>query len=146
MRFSNKFNVILIVFFSSFCLTSSGQGDWDTGGNNLLSTGTFGSSSNFDILFQTDGINRMRLMETGNTTIDGYTIPHDGHLGLSLTPSFFGTTGAAREPYSLLHLNGFQNNPAGPQAFGYRDCLPTASRPARGTRPRSTGQKRSTIY
>lgn len=113
----------IIIFFTmpktTFCQTP----DWNTGGNNLGQTGILGNNFNFDILFQTDGINRMQLMETGNTTIDGYTVPYDGHLGLSITPSFFGTTGAGRAPFSLLHLNGEGNSVFGPQDLGYRDWM-----------------------
>ena len=89
----------------------------------MFQTGILGNSANFDIIFRTDGINRMQLMETGNTTIDGYTVPYDGHLGLSITPSFFGTTGAGRAPFSLLHLNGEGNSVFGPQDLGYREWM-----------------------
>lgn len=100
------------------------QGQWDPNGNPLTQTGILGVTTNFDILFQTDGINRMQLMESGNTTIDGYTKDYDGHLGLSLTPGFFGTGTGSAVPFSLLHLNGTGNNASGPQVLGYRDCLP----------------------
>ncbi len=103
-------NWILIIAIFSITQSQIYSQDWNTGGNNLFQTGILGNSANFDIIFRTDGINRMQLMETGNTTIDGYTVPYDGHLGLSITPSFFGTTGAGRAPFSLLHLNGEGNS------------------------------------
>ncbi|MFT7078909.1 MAG: hypothetical protein ACJAZC_000437 [Cryomorphaceae bacterium] len=107
------------------CLLSLNQvSGQSTSGNNNPGFGNFlGYNGAQDLDFRTNNIDRMRLMETGNTTIDGYTVPAGGHLGLSLTPSFFGTTGTSRVPYSLLHLNGFQNNAGGPQAAGYRDWM-----------------------
>lgn len=113
--------MILAVFVS---ITTIAQTlDWNTGGNALPTTGILGSTTNFDILFQTDGINRMRLMETGTATINGYSIDYDGHLGLSLTPAFFGTGSGGSTPFSLLHLNGTGNSGFGPQQLGYRDWM-----------------------
>ena len=77
--------MILAVFVS--ITTIAQTPDWNTGGNTLSQSGILGTGDNFDILFETDGINRMRLMETDNATIDGYTVPVGGHLGLSLTPA-----------------------------------------------------------
>ena len=114
------FTVAVLIFMVS----AVAQGQWDPNGNPLTQTGILGVTTNFDILFQTDGINRMQLMESGNTTIDGYTKDYDGHLGLSLTPGFFGTGTGSAVPFSLLHLNGTGNNASGPQVLGYRDCLP----------------------
>ena len=112
-----------ILLFGSSTLKSQSF-DWNISGNTLFGTGILGNSANFDILFRTDGVNRMQLMESGNTTIDGYTKDYDGHLGLSLTPGFFGTGTGSAVPFSLLHLNGTGNNASGPQVLGYRDCLP----------------------
>jgi len=113
----------LLILIAVFTFQNRLSGQWDESGNPLLNTGLFGSTTNWDILFVTDNVNRMQLMETGTTTIDGYSIDYDGHLGLSLTPSFFGTGTAGRIPYSLLHLNGTGNNAGGAQEFGYRDWM-----------------------
>jgi len=119
-----KWLFILAIFLFGSSTLKSQSFDWNTSGNTLIGTGILGNSANFDILFRTDGVNRMQLMETGTTTIDGYSIDYDGHLGLSLTPAFFGTGTGSAIPYSILHLNGTGNNAGGPQQFGYRDCLP----------------------
>lgn len=73
--------------------------------------------------FRTNDITRMRMMQTGTNTIDGYTINNSGFVGLTIDPTFHGTTGAGAKPYSLLHLNGQWNAPWGPQEGGYRPWM-----------------------
>ena len=90
---------------------------WPTG--NVVNPGEFlGSINNQALNFRTNGVNRMRLMETGVNTVEGYTYNHDGFLMLSMDPNGFNY-----KPFSLLHLNGLGNHSWGPQPFGYRDWM-----------------------
>jgi hypothetical protein len=114
-----KFIFLFLLFTESTCLL--GQVTIDN--NNPFPGSFLGWNGAQDLDFRTNNINRMRLMETGTATIDGYNIDYDGHLGLSLTPSFFGTGLVSDVPFSLLHLNGFNNNANGPQQLGYRDWM-----------------------
>jgi hypothetical protein len=113
----------LIISVSLFFISSLVFGQ-STGDNTPLFGKFLGyDAAGIDLDFRTNNIDRMRLMETGNATIAGYTVPVDGHLGLSLDPTFFGTGVTGREPYSLLHLNGGLNAAGGPQTQGYRDWM-----------------------
>jgi uncharacterized coiled-coil protein SlyX len=84
-----------------------------------LQTGVLGNSANFDILFRTDNVNRMRLMETGTYNVDGYNIDNSGFLYLGLTPSAL----TNREAQSVLHIDGTGNNQGLPQTLGFRDWM-----------------------
>jgi hypothetical protein len=56
---------------------------------------------NFPIDWYTDAIQRMRLNQTGISTINTFPVPNSGFLGISARPAFFtGTPG----PFSRLHL------------------------------------------
>jgi len=82
-RICIKFILLICLFFSSALVNGQATGD------NAPLIGRFlgYNGAGLDLDFRTNNINRMRLMETGNTTIDGYTVPVGGHLGLSLTPA-----------------------------------------------------------
>ncbi len=116
--FFNSLFVIAIVMIFSIC--GYGQQDWNTLGNNLGAPGIFGSNTNFEVLFRTNGINRMKLMQSGNSAINGFNIDRSGFLGLSQDPNFF--TGGVASPFSLLHLNG-DNNGGAAQQLGYRPWM-----------------------
>ena len=111
---------IIIFLLCILCLESNIQAQWFETGNNLFQTGIFGSTSNFDVLFRTDNVNRMRLMETSTYNVDGYNIDNSGFLYLGLTPSAL--TGF--EAQSALHIDGTNNFSGSPQGQGFRDCLP----------------------
>jgi hypothetical protein len=111
--------VVLLSIFIALPAYSQSP-DWNTAGNNLFGTGILGSSSNWDIRFRTDNINRMKLMQTGSNTTDGYTYDYDGFLMLSTNPAELNTY----TPFSLLHLNGNGNTSGtGPQPWGYRNWM-----------------------
>lgn len=122
MKFSIKIYVILLFFVFDAKIGYSQP--WETTGN-LVGTGDYlGSSNNFAVDFRTDDITRMRIMETSPTYfVDGYPIDNSGFVGLTIDPTFHGTTGAGAKPYSLLHLNGQWNAPWGPQEGGYRPWM-----------------------
>ena len=107
----------LIILLLAFTQHLAGQ---STSGNNNPGTGKFigynAAGQNLD--FRTNNITRMRLMETGVNTVEGYTYNHDGFLMLSMDPNGFNY-----KPFSLLHLNGLGNHSWGPQPFGYRDWM-----------------------
>ncbi len=116
----------LIFIFSVFCLVLIGCGQLFGQVfqlNNNPTAGAFlgwnagGVNGNLD--FRTNNINRMRLQQTGTTTIDGYLVDNSGFLSLSMVPGAFNLQSA----YSLLHLNGFGNSAFGPQALGYRSWM-----------------------
>jgi hypothetical protein len=46
----------------------------------------------------------MQLMQTGNSTINGFNVNRSGFLGLSQDATLF--TLGVNSPFSLLHLNG----------------------------------------
>jgi hypothetical protein len=71
---------LILIGFIVFQKESFSQ--WDEAGNPLLNTGIFGSTTNWDVLFRTDNVNRMRLMETGTNTVDGYFYDNSGFLGI----------------------------------------------------------------
>ena len=62
---------------------------WNENGNALTNTGIFGSTTNWDVLFRTDNVNRMRLMQSSTNTVDGYFYDNSGFLGISQDPAFF---------------------------------------------------------
>jgi hypothetical protein len=78
---------IFICLLSTLCFATNIQAQWFETGNNLTQTGILGSATNFDVLFRTDNVNRMRLMESGTYNVDGYNIDNSGFLYLGLTPS-----------------------------------------------------------
>lgn len=87
--------------------------------DNIPGIGKFlGYNAGQNLDFRTNNITRMRLMETGVNTLEGYTYNHDGFLMLSMDPNGFNY-----KPFSLLHLNGLGNHSWGPQTFGYRDWM-----------------------
>ena len=92
-----------------------------TSGNNNPGGGKFlGFNAGQNLEFRTNNILRMQMMETGNSTINGFVVNRSGFLGLSTDPTFF-TSGSAT-PFSLLHLNG--DNPVGiPDFNGYRPWM-----------------------
>jgi uncharacterized coiled-coil protein SlyX len=113
-----KYSLVLFLLFSANMIFA--QGDWNTGGNALTNTGILGSSSNWDVRFRTDGINRLKLMQTSTHTVDNYFFDNSGFLMLSTNPTELNLY----EPYSLLHLNGDGNTSGtGPQPWGYRDWM-----------------------
>jgi hypothetical protein len=90
-------------------------------GDNLPAPGKYlGFNGAQNLEFRTNNLTRMQHMQTGNSTINGFTVARGGFLGLSQDPTFF-TAGAA-SPFSLLHLNG--DNASGlPQELGFRDWM-----------------------
>jgi hypothetical protein len=74
---------------------------------------------NFPIEWYTDAIQRMGLNPTQNSTINGFTVPTDGFLGLGLLP-VPGT--APGTPWSRLHLHDATSG-AGFVALGFRDWM-----------------------
>ena len=116
-----KFKLFACFTFAlTLILVNETQAQWMETGNNLFTTGTFGSLNNFDVLFRTDDVNRMRLMETSTYTVDGYNIDNSGFLYLGLTPAAIINT----EPQSILHIDGTGNLFNNPQEQGYRDWMP----------------------
>ena len=116
-----KFKLFACFTFAlTLILVNETQAQWMETGNNLFTTGTFGSLNNFDVLFRTDDVNRMRLMETGTSNVDGYNIDNSGFLYLGLTPAAL--TGF--EAQSALHIDGINNITGSPQGQGFGDCLP----------------------
>jgi hypothetical protein len=112
---NSKLNlIILLALFCSAQIQSYGQGDWNTGGNNNTQTGILGSSTNWDILFRTDGINRMRLRETSTTNINGSIINTSGFLGLHTD-----------FPRAMFHIQGPNNTLWG--GDGYREWMHTGT-------------------
>jgi hypothetical protein len=59
----------------------AGGSGWGFSGNNLTGTETLGSNNNFPVIFTTNGIERMRITETGNVGIG--TPSPTGRLGIS---------------------------------------------------------------
>lgn len=112
--------VLLAIILTAYNGSLFGQ---SSSPNNTPAAGKFlgYDAGGIDLDFKTNNINRMRLMQTSTTTINGYTINNSGFLGLSIDPNWFGQ----KEPYSLLHLNGGDNIGSGPisQEFGYRDWM-----------------------
>lgn len=113
-----QFIILTILLVSSLVMV--GQ---STSSNNAPANGKFigYNAGGIDLDFKTNNINRMRLMQTSTTTVDGYFINNSGFLALSIDPNWFGK----KEPYSLPHLNGGDNSGSGPisQEFGYRDWM-----------------------
>jgi hypothetical protein len=105
-------NTCKTLFILFLCLFSSQTSFGQATGDNFVAFGKFlgYNGAGLDLDFRTNNVDRMRLMETGNSTINGYTVPVGGHLGLSLDPTFFGTGVSGRQPCSLLHLNGLGNS------------------------------------
>lgn len=94
--------------------------DWFTGGNTSLNPGTsfLGTTDGVPINFRTNNLLRMRLYPTQNSTINGYTVPTDGFLGLSGAANFLTGIG----PFTRLHLA--DNSGAAiinAQQFAFRD-------------------------
>ncbi len=109
---------MVLSFFSIHSFAQSTSGNNNPGGTKFL-----GYNGPQDLDFRTNSIDRMRLMQTGTYTVDGYNIDNSGFLGLSIDPIFFGTSSQGGEPFSLLHLNGESNSVWGPQQLGYRDWM-----------------------
>ncbi|MFZ1331239.1 MAG: hypothetical protein WAR83_03580, partial [Flavobacteriales bacterium] len=110
-----------------------GQIEWhaNPGGNTIVGGEWFGADVNSTIPLQirhdanqpiewyTDAIQRMGLNPTQNSTINGFTVPTDGFLGLGLLP-VPGT--APGTPWSRLHLHDATSG-AGFVALGFRDWM-----------------------
>ncbi|WP_306640584.1 hypothetical protein [Sanyastnella coralliicola] len=85
------------------------------GGNKFLG---FDAAQAID--FRTNDINRAKLMDNGNITVNTYTYNRAGFFGLSQDPDFFNL--GLQSPFTLLHLNG--DNPNGaPEQLGFRDWM-----------------------
>ena len=113
MKYTCKLLVIIIIYFfsSNNCLGQATGDNFPVAGKFLGYNG-----AGIDLDFRTNNIDRMRLMETGTNTVDGYFYDNSGFLGISQDPAFF----TSQEPFSLLHLNG--NNVSFPTQ-GYRDWM-----------------------
>lgn len=89
--------------------------NWLTNGNNPIATDFLGTLNLESLKFKTDGSQRMTLLSTQSSTINGFTgIVQNGFLGISDSPGFFTGPGAA----SMIHING--GNSIGTQYQGFR--------------------------
>ena len=96
--------------------------------NNIGAPGRYlGFSNNFDLLFRTNALNRMKLNRNVTYAIAGFSQPRNGYLLLGNDAPLF--TGGPNELYSnlgafsLLHLNG--NDGAFAQQFVHRSGMKT---------------------
>lgn len=100
------------------------RAQWDVNGNNLLQAGILGSNTNFEVLFRTDGENRMKLNQSVSYDINGFNVNRDGFVWLGPDApvsggSYYNNKGA----FSLLHLNGTTTLAA--IELGYRPWMKT---------------------
>jgi hypothetical protein len=89
---------------------------WNAGANQILEVR---NDANQPIEWYTDAIRRMQLNRTQNVTINGFTVPTDGFLGLGRTP--VGNT-APGNPWTRLHLHDADAG-AGVITAGFRDWM-----------------------
>ena len=90
--------------------------------NNIPSNGAFlGWNGAQDLDLRTNNLTHMRMMQNGNSTINGSVIDRSGFVALSQNPAVFGLPGASA--FSLLHLNGDNGVGGGPQQLGYRSWM-----------------------
>lgn len=109
---------IVLMYSANHVAGQSSTANNIPGGGKFLGYNAGGTGGDID--FRTNNVNRMRLMQSGNSTINGYNVNRSGFLGLSQEPAFF--TSGVQSPYSLLHLNG-NNGGNNPQQLGYRDWM-----------------------
>ncbi len=106
---------LCVLFFHHNLLAQSSSA------NNTPLAGKFlGYDAGQNLEFRTNNLIRMQQMQTGTSSINGYTITRSGFLGLSQDATFF--TAGLGTPFSLLHLNG-NNGSGSPQELGYRDWM-----------------------
>ncbi|WP_306640580.1 tail fiber domain-containing protein [Sanyastnella coralliicola] len=111
-----KILVLIILCFPSITFSQ----DWNTGGNVLGPLDRLGANNGQPVTVITDGDPHLRLMDSGNITVNTYTYNRNGFLGLSQDPTFFNL--GLQSPFTQLHLNG--NNPNGfPEQLGFRDWM-----------------------
>ena len=114
MKFSNKKWIALVVVLCFAQLHIHAQ-LWETNGNNLGAPGILGSNNNFDVLFRTNGNDRMKILnETGFLNINNQPVDPSGNMAIgSLIPPAF-------VPISRLHVlsssSSVSNN-------GYREWM-----------------------
>jgi len=108
-------NLSIILVFWMVSQTTFGQ-TTHLGNDPLAPVGSFlGWNHARDLNFNTNNINRMRLMQTGNVNVNQGAFAQDGFLSLSSNPSYL-------TPWTLLHLNG-DNAGAGPYSNGHRNWM-----------------------
>jgi hypothetical protein len=119
MKKNYLFSVIIVIvamILSPYCVLSQ-----STSANNTPFAGKFlGYDAGQNLELRTNNLTHMQMMQTGNSTINGFNIDRSGFVGLSQNPTFF-TTGP-QSPFSLLHLNG-DNNGGNAQEIGYRSWM-----------------------
>jgi hypothetical protein len=112
---------ILLVISSLLSILNEALAQSTSGNNNTGFGKYLGYNGAQNLEYRTNNTTRMQLMQTGNSTINGFNVNRSGFLGLSPDATLF--TLGVNSPFSLLHLNG-DNIGQGPQTGGYRDCLP----------------------
>jgi len=110
-----------VLLLLAFVLISSLLFGQSTGDNNP-GTGKFlGFNGAQDLDLRTNNLTHMRMMQNGNSTINGTLIDRSGFVALSQNPAVFGLPGASA--FSLLHLNGDNGVGGLPQQLGYRSWM-----------------------
>ncbi|MEK6372785.1 MAG: hypothetical protein AABO58_08815 [Acidobacteriota bacterium] len=98
----------------------AGNPDWSRTGNSTPPSNVIGTFFSSPMYFYTDGLLRMRINSNLTSTVNTFTRPRNGYVGIGENIGQLWSI-VNPGPFSLLHLNG----PNGGQQFGYRPWMQT---------------------